>query len=158
MQAIDLIASRLSGITYLLQRIFDCYTSLKKLVRRKRSKAAPSAPANGPFTGGAFAPLSPHDRDAIIEHAFSILGTVGIADAPHWLRDQLLELGARERADGRIVFPQAMVDRALQRASKRVSLPGFDENRGIDVGGGVVHIGTGAVSYTHLTLPTIYSV
>ena len=154
LQAIDLIASRLSGITYLLQRIFDCYTSLKKLVRRKRSKAAPSAPANGPFTGGAFAPLSPHDRDAIIEHAFSILGTVGIADAPNWLRDQLLELGARERADGRIVFPQAMVDRALQRASKRVSLPGFDENRGIDVGGGVVHIGTGGAAVQTLDSAT----
>ncbi len=112
------------------------------------------APASGPFTGGAFAPLSAHDRDAIIAHAFDILTSVGIADAPVWLRAQLINIGARERADGRIIFPQSTIDRALQRASTRVSLPGFDDSRGIDVGGGAVHIGTGGAAVQTLDSTT----
>ncbi|MBT8435019.1 MAG: trimethylamine methyltransferase family protein, partial [Gammaproteobacteria bacterium] len=54
--------------------------------------------------------------------------------------------GARQRADGRIIFNRQRIEAALKRASHTVQLPGFDENRGIEVGTGNVHIGTGGAA------------
>ena len=86
--------------------------------------------------GGGFRPLDDQGRDAIIDAAFDILARVGLADAPPWLADLLIDAGAGQRPDGRLTFGRAQVEAALQRASSTVSLPGYVENRGLDIGGG----------------------
>jgi trimethylamine--corrinoid protein Co-methyltransferase len=91
------------------------------------------------FQGGRYRPLSDADCTRIIDAAFAILH-------PEWLTTLLLERGARQRDDGRITFPPAVVERALRHASHRVSLPGFDDNRGLDIGNGYVHIGSGGAA------------
>lgn len=96
--------------------------------------------------GGGFRPLDDQGRDAIIDAAFDILARVGLADAPPWLADLLIDAGAGQRPDGRLTFGRAQVEAALQRASSTVSLPGYVENRGLDIGGGRVHIGTGGAA------------
>ena len=96
--------------------------------------------------GGRFRPLDDQGRDAIIDAAFDILARVGLADAPPWLADLLIDAGAGQRPDGRLTFGRAQVEAALQRASSTVSLPGYVENRGLDIGGGRVHIGTGGAA------------
>ena len=58
----------------------------------------------------------------------------------------MLAKGAHQRDDGRITFDRGQVETALQRASHRVSLPGFDESRGLDIGNAYVHIGTGGAA------------
>jgi len=98
------------------------------------------------FTGGCYQPLSDRVCDHIIECAFDILQRIGIADAPDWLAALLMEQGAQQRSDGRLTFARQKVEAALQRSSRTVQLPGFDEHRGIDVGGGKVHIGTGGAA------------
>ena len=58
----------------------------------------------------------------------------------------MLAKGAHQRDDGRITFDRGQVETALQRASHRVSLPGLDERRGLDIGNAYVHIGTGGAA------------
>ena len=97
-------------------------------------------------SGGAFRPLRDADRDAIVEHAFSMLEHVGMADAPTRYADLLVEAGATLRHDGRVLLPRPMVDAALGRAPSTVELPGFREDRGVSIGGRGVHIGTGGAA------------
>jgi trimethylamine--corrinoid protein Co-methyltransferase len=75
-----------------------------------------------------------------------MLEHVGMADAPDGLVERLLAAGARDRGDGRMLLPRSVVEAALQRAPSTVSLPGFVEDRGVEIGGAGVHIGTGGAA------------
>lgn len=115
--------------------------------RRRPSTEIPVEP--GPqtvFRGGRYRPLSDNACERIIECAFDILDRIGVAGAPAWLTGELCSQGARQRADGRVTFSRQRVERALQRASHRVSLPGFEQNLGLEIGAGNVHIGTGGAA------------
>ena len=114
---------------------------------KRRSKPS-NAEAPNPtlFRGGRYQPLTDNNCTQIIDAAFAILNNTGISSAPEWLSKLLLEHGAEQRDDGRITFGQQVVERALKQASHRVSLPGFDENLGIDIGNSIVHIGTGGAA------------
>jgi trimethylamine--corrinoid protein Co-methyltransferase len=96
--------------------------------------------------GGRFQPLNSDERDSIIEQAFAILTRIGMASAPDWLRSTLEEKGARRRPDGRLTFDRRAVEQAIARAAHSVALPGFVEDRGLQIGGGRVHIGTGGAA------------
>ncbi len=98
------------------------------------------------FAGGRLSPLADRDLTLIVDKAFSILESIGIAGAPDWLRDRMAEGGARARHDGRVVFERGFVERARARAARRVALPGFREDSGLQIGGGYVHIGTGGAA------------
>lgn len=106
------------------------------------------------FQGGAYHPLTESQCEQITLSAFEILQKIGIAGAPEWLQGQLIEMGARQRDDGRIVFAPGQIETALQRASHRVSLPGFDEQFGLDIGNACVHIGTGGAAVQTLDAET----
>ena len=109
------------------------------MARRRRRAAAeqpPAAATTSPPRGGAYRPLSAGDCDAIVEHAFAILGEVGLADAPPSARDRLVARGAVERHDGRLTFPRPVVESAIERSPSRVDLPGFVEGRYAAVGTG----------------------
>lgn len=122
--------------------------------RRPASSNATPAPESTLFQGGRYRPLSDDDCTRIIEAAFAILGSTGIGATPEWLTTLLLKRGAQQRDDGRIVFPPDTVERALKNASHRVSLPGFDENRGLDIGNNYVHVGTGGAAVQTLDAAT----
>ena len=102
-------------------------------------------PVSAPL-GGRFRPLATNDLEHIVQAAFDILAKTGIQDCPEALAEQMLLAGATRRADGRICFPQGMVETAIARAAKRVNLPGFVEELGLTIGGGRVHIGTGGAA------------
>ena len=110
------------------------------------SSGVDRASADHAVAGGRFRPLKGDEQDAIIEQAFAILTRIGMADAPDWLRSALEENGARSRADGRLTFARGNVERAIARAAHSVTLPGFLEDRGLQIGGGRVHIGTGGAA------------
>ena len=117
----------------------------------RSSRRRPATPVVEPttlsiFEGGRYQPLTDADCDGIIDSSLEILQTIGIADAPGWLLRLLLDKGANQREDGRVTFSRGSVELALRRASHRVSLPGFNESRGLDIGGGKVHIGTGGAA------------
>jgi len=114
--------------------------------RRAKTLNADAPPDSALFQGGRYRPLTDNNCTQIIDAAFAILNNTGISGAPEWLSKLLLERGANQRDDGRITFGQQVIERALKQASHRVSLPGFDESRGLDIGNSVVHIGTGGAA------------
>ena len=98
------------------------------------------------YRGGCYRPLASNDCVRIIDAAVDILEQVGLGDAPEWLSDRLLKNGAVRKADGRLTFPRGKVEAAIERAARKVILPGFDANQGLEIGGGFVHIGTGGAA------------
>ncbi len=114
---------------------------------RSRGRTQPRlSPFSAPPHGGALSPLSPGDLDAIVDHAFEMLGDIGMAETPDRFAALLADHGARFRDDGRLLLGRAMVEAALERAPSVVSVPGFDPDRGITVGRQGVHIGTGGAA------------
>ncbi len=105
-------------------------------------------------SGGRFRPLGDSDIHEIRSAAFDILERIGIAGAPDWLAARLTDAGASRRPDGRIVFPHSVVETAVARAAHTVSLPGYLENKGLEIGGGRVHIGTGGAAVQILDAAT----
>jgi len=116
--------------------------------RRAREQAAGAGErtAGRVFAGGRFRPLADRDLALIVDRALQILAEIGIAGAPDWLRAAAEAKGARTRPDGRLTFGQGLVEAALSRAARSVALPGFQEERGLEIGGGRVHIGTGGAA------------
>ena len=110
-------------------------------------RAGEVAPASGAvYPGGRYRPLRSSEVTLIVSNALAILERTGVAGAPVWLRKTLEEKGARVREDGRVVFARGRVEAALVRAARTVALPGFREDRGIQIGGGHVHVGTGGAA------------
>lgn len=122
--------------------------------RSKRKTAAPAAAQLRPSVGGRFAPLTEDKLTHITDSAFAILERIGVAGAPADIRKLALANGAEERGDGRIIFSRALVEDVIAGACKRVELPGFRRERGIEVGGGRVHIGTGGAAVQMLDAGT----
>lgn len=119
------------------------------LLMARRTRSKPSFRASGvtpPPLGGRFAPLDAGGVARIVQAAFDILAQTGIGVCPEGLATRMTGAGATRRSDGRICFPQAMVETAVARAAKRVNLPGFVEDMGLTIGGGNVHIGTGGAA------------
>lgn len=117
--------------------------------------------------GGNLRPLGDNEVEAICTGALDVLSKIGIADAPDWLAERLVSQGAERRFDGRIIFPRGRIEAALDRAARTIALPGFVEDRGLQIGGGRVHIGTGGAAvqildaasgqYRESTLADLYS-
>ncbi|WP_420583706.1 trimethylamine methyltransferase family protein [Ruegeria sp.] len=122
--------------------------------RSKRGDRPAASQGTPPPFGGRFAPLDDGKLTEITSAAFDILERIGLSGAPEDIRALALENGASERADGRLLFPCSLVEDTISKACKRVELPGFDRNRGIEVGGGRVHIGTGGAAVQVLDAAT----
>ena len=105
-----------------------------------------AADAGAHVAGGRFRSLRTSEVALIVSKALAILERTGVAGAPGWLRERLEEKGARTREDGRVVFARGRVEATLARAARTVALPGFREDRGIRIGGGRVHVGTGGAA------------
>ena len=99
-----------------------------------------------PPLGGRFQPLSDFESRRIVDHAFQILSDVGMAGSTADQTFRFVANGARRRDDGRVCFSQGQVEDALARAPRHVEVPGFQSDRGVSIGGGSVHIGTGGAA------------
>ncbi len=126
-------------------------------MRRTRSRRGANPPEMQltlPPAGGRFMPLTEEKLAHITDTAFEILERIGISGAPADIRKLALENGAAERTDGRLVFARSLVEEMIAKSCKRVALPGFARDRGIEVGGGRVHIGTGGAAVQILEAET----
>ncbi len=90
----------------------------------------------------------------IVDNALSILERIGMASAPDWFMSLAIDDGARRHGEGRLLFPRPRIEKALARAAKCVAIPGLVEERGIDVGSGLVHTGTGGAAIDVLDAAT----
>ena len=113
---------------------------------RKTAGGTDQSPSRVFHVGGDLCPLSPADVSAIVSHAFEILSTIGMASLPDAATQRALNAGAWHRSDGRLCFSEDMIRSALDRAPRRVTLPGFKPDKDLQIGGRRVHIGTGGAA------------
>ena len=104
--------------------------------------------------GGDLHPLTQSELSAIVSHAFDILTIVGMAGLPKMATERALKAGGWHRADGRLCFSKDMIQNALGRAPRHVTLPGFTSDRDLQIGGRRVHIGTGGAAVQMLDAAT----
>ncbi|MEM7089751.1 MAG: trimethylamine methyltransferase family protein [Pseudomonadota bacterium] len=117
------------------------------MARRARARTHSSSPeVTPPPRGGRFQPLDPGGIERIVQAAMEILARTGIGECPVALAQRMIAAGATRREDGRICFTRSMIETAIDRAAKRIQLPGFVEDNGLTIGGGSVHIGTGGAA------------
>lgn len=103
--------------------------------------------------GGAYKPLSDPELQAIYNMALKLLHDLGIGETPKRLTKLFTKAGAWEK-DGRVHFPQGLIEDAISSAAKTFPLHGRDPNRTIEVGGERVHFGTGGAAVQTLDLET----
>lgn len=113
---------------------------------RKALRAAPLTddirPIRPGMAGGTYRPLSDADILSIHNAALEALETIGLADAPPSGVDYLTKAGAILGDDGRLRFPRAVVEDALAKAAKSITLHGRDPKHDLDLNGNRVHYGT----------------
>lgn len=104
--------------------------------------------------GGLYRPLSEPDLQNIYETALKLLESLGMGEVPERLRTDLLQAGAQDDGNGRMLFPRPLVEDAVAQAAKQFVLHGRDEDRSIEVGGSRVYFGTGGAAVQTLDLKT----
>ena len=102
--------------------------------------------------GGTYKPLSASDLRRIYDTALDLLEKLGIGEVPDRLHADLLAIGAIDNGKGRVLFPPALVEEAIDQAAKTFTLHGRDPERSIEVGGNKVYFGTGGAAVQTLDM------
>ncbi|MCV6585110.1 MAG: trimethylamine methyltransferase family protein [Marinibacterium sp.] len=92
--------------------------------------------------GGTYTPLTAPEVTRIHHAALEALERIGLADAPPSGVAYLTAAGCIQGDDGRIRFPRAVVEDALARANRSVTLCSRDGKTDLDLTGTRVHYGT----------------
>ncbi len=128
----------------------------KREGRSKRLALRAQKPAFDPCPpgqiGGAYKPLTEAELEKIYETALALLEKLGLGEVPDRLRKDLSAAGARNGANGRVLFPPSLVEAAIDQAAKTFVLHGRDECRSIEVGGNRVYFGTGGAAVQTLDI------
>ncbi len=113
---------------------------------RKAARAAAlpdhMRPVRPGLSGGTLKPLSDAGIKRIHEAALEILETVGLSEAPQSGIDAQTAIGVRLGDDGRLRYPQALVEDVLAQAPRQITLFGRDPAHDLDLSGTRVHYGT----------------
>jgi trimethylamine--corrinoid protein Co-methyltransferase len=122
--------------------------------RAARAAALPDhlRPVRPGMSGGQLSPLSATDLDRIHTAALEALETIGLADAPESGIAYLTGAGAILGEDGRIRFPRALVEDAIARANRSITLCGRDARHDLELSGTRVHYGTAGAA-VHMVEP-----
>ena len=88
--------------------------------------------------------LSPDLIERILEEAFRVLDETGMEIRGHEMRRRLLEAGLPTTADGRVHFPRAVVEAAIESAPKAFTLFDRDGLPHADLGEDRVHFVPGS--------------
>ncbi len=102
--------------------------------------------------GGSYKPLTEFELRRIHDTALDLLEKLGMGEVPPRLREDLLAAGATDNGAGRILFPPALVEAAIDQAAKTFVLHGRDPDRSIEVGGNRVYFGTGGAAVQTLDM------
>ncbi|MEX0338616.1 MAG: trimethylamine methyltransferase family protein [Arenibacterium sp.] len=104
--------------------------------------------------GGMYKPLTRNEIERIYTTALDLLEHLGMGEVPVRLQNDLVAAGAVSSDGGRVRFPVALVEDAIDQAAKTFVLHGRDPARSIEVGGNRVYFGTGGAAVQTLDLKT----
>ncbi|OAN71805.1 methyltransferase [Jannaschia sp. EhC01] len=99
-------------------------------------------PIRAGMEGGTLKVLSEGQVAQIHEAALRALETIGLADAPQSGIDLMVGVGAIFGTDGRLRFPRQVVEDALGKAARNITLMGRDPIHDMELSGTKVHYGT----------------
>ncbi len=117
--------------------------------RRERapSGVAAASPAVWPgVIGGRFLPLTPPQIEAIHRAALKVLAQTGMGDIPPVVQQVMATKGLSVGADGRMVFPAALVEDTIAAARRDVVLFGQAPNSALELHGARVYAGSGGAA------------
>ncbi|UWQ96964.1 trimethylamine methyltransferase family protein [Rhodobacteraceae bacterium M385] len=119
-----------------------------------RAAALPDAlrPIRPGMEGGTLKVLSDAQVAQIHEAALQALETIGLADAPQSGVDLMVSVGAVLGEDGRLRFPRQVVEDALGKAARGITLMGRDAAHDLHLSGPKVHYGTAGAA-VHIVEP-----
>jgi len=114
-----------------------------KIAMRKAALADDLKPVQAGLEGGQYRPLTDTDVAAINDTVFKILEEVGFADAtPHCI-ETCVAIGANySEEDGRLRFPKAVVEDAMEKCCRNLTLYGQDPKHDLQLTGQRVHFST----------------
>ena len=111
-------------------------------------------PVQPGMTGGKYKPLGDNDIDQIWNAAYELLETVGMAEAiPHCI-DLVTKAGGTLTDNGRLLFPEKLLDWTLEVAAKEFTLNGFDSRYDLDINNKRVHFSTAGAAVLYLDVKT----
>ena len=113
---------------------------------RHAQRSAPLAvdmkPVRPGERGGRYQPFAPDDLQAVVDNIFRILEEVGFKDAtPHCIA-ACEAVGAKLGDDGRLRMPRAVVEDALAKSQRNLTLFAQDPAHDLDLSGTRVHFST----------------
>ena len=112
---------------------------------RGAEPAASAAPVLAPV-GGRLQLLDAVALQRIHETALVLLARTGIAEAPPAVVELATGAGAALGEDGRLRFPESLVERVLAGLPRQIGLHGRGDEGPLVLGGDEVHVGTGGAS------------
>lgn len=112
--------------------------------RAARAAALPDhlRPVRPGLSGGQYQPLTEAGVQRINLAAIEALEDIGLADAPQSGIDAMVAAGAILGDDGRVRFPRAVVEDALAKTARDITLFARDPAHDLDLSGTRVHFGT----------------
>ena len=113
-----------------------------RIAARKAPLEADERPVRPGLSGGRFAPLNESDMQQVFDTALVLLAEVGMGSPIEEFSEVVIGAGGHVDLAGRLRFPRAAVERAIETAAKEWIWHGFDDDRSIVVGGDRVHFGT----------------
>jgi trimethylamine--corrinoid protein Co-methyltransferase len=113
---------------------------------RRAARTAPLPdnlrPVRPGMPGGRYKPLSDADVLRIHQAALDVLESIGLADATPSGIEYMTRAGAHLNAQGRLIFPRALVEDTVARAARHFVLHGQDPKHDMEPWGSRVYFGT----------------
>ena len=122
--------------------------------RKADARTARAGTSVANVTGGGLSPLTPSDVQTIDRAARQILSEIGMADAPEAVAALVCAVGGTVSPDGRLLFPDDLIDRALAGMARDFVLCGQTPEHDMPLTGCRVYAGTGGAAPMVVDLET----
>lgn len=113
-----------------------------KIAMRRAALAEDLKPVHGGEIGGQYKPLKDADISAIDATVFRILEEIGFAQATEHCIEVCTAIGAVYGDDQRLRFPRAVVEDAMEKCCRNLTLHGQDPKHDLQLSGQRVHFST----------------
>lgn len=126
----------------------DAVTSSRSGRRRKGGnhiQQASHTPSIAALSGG-LSPLTLAQCQIIHDSALTILGDIGLSDAPDEVIHLLTPKGAKLTGAGRLLIPASLIEQTMSDLPKTFTLHGRKSDYGMPLGEGYVYLGSGGAS------------
>ncbi len=106
------------------------------------------------YSGGRYAPLSDAEVQCTYETAIDLLATLGLSQATPSMVEKVSAHGGQLTDQGRLLFPRALIAKAVEGVRRDVTLFGRAPGLDLDLSGDSLHFSSGGASPSLVDLDT----